>query len=1245
MRKNTRFWLGQIVMALPLLWVASPVQAQEIIPDNSLGVESSLINPINPQQVNINGGATRGANLFHSFLKFNISEGHAAYFANPPGVENILSRVTGNDPSHLLGTLGVAGNANLFFLNPNGILFGPNAQLDIQGSFVASTADSFIFDDGSQFSATNPSAVPLLTVSASAPVGLRFEGQQAGSIVNAGNLAVPEAQSLSLVGGTVINTGTLSVPQGNVTVMAVPESGQAQLNSSGTIDRWQPQTPTANRTTQPLTLPELLNSYGGGDLGVVIDAVGNIRLAQTDTSIPVVNGTSIVAGEVNVGGITGGNVQVLGNRVALFDADINATGTQAGGTVLVGGDYRGQGNLLNAARTVVDENSRIDADAIESGNGGRVIVWADEVAGFYGDISATGGSDFGDGGFVEVSGKENLVFRGEVDVSAVNGSFGTLLLDPENIVIVPGAAGTGLNDNELADDEILEGDSPGNTFFISEGTLEALNGNANIILEAANDITISDLPDNNLTFQRGLGSIIFRAGGAFSMNQRDTIVVGSAENQPIRRQITIEAGSINLGNINTKTGSLTAPGSSVWLYASGDITTANIESFTIDPNYISNNPSVSPTNPFNAGDITIISNQGKIDTSAGSLSSTSFGGTIGNIYLQAAGDIITSNIGNGGGSSSQVKGGNITLISGGNIDSTHRSRVPNIVGTSGLTRLISFAGKIDIQAVGNIRVGDIITGYGAVERQPQSITITSQTGDIDTTSGLIQSLVAFSAGPVSLSSTPGDNNDRIIIDAHKGNVRISNIWSISGNNQPSGNVIINAPQGDVSFFENASSNVAGILTRSEEGISGNIDISARTITQRSATARLVSFGRQQSGTVSITTDILALDRDSELIFTSNSNGTPQSLRLTTNTLILEDGSRISASTSGSSQAPNFVVQVNDSAVISGRRADGTPGGIFFNTQSNGNAGKFIFSALSLRMDSGAQISNTVSNGNGGGSEINAETINVGSEGAILFENQGPGDADGLRINVEGGAITLEDGAEFNVSGTGTGSGGVLRIIADSLTLRNNSQLNASTASGTGGDIDVWVRDSILLRFNSDIRAEARGTGDGGNITLTAGGLILAFPSEDSDIIATAIGGRGGNIQFTAAGVFGFLFDRVVDTPKSDTTASSRFGVDGTVTFNIRNNFQIELPQYFSDRNQVTSERCELSDRDVAIKYFNRGREGYSISPSEPFGGNYEAPWVSFNEQRSSELSRTEPSYQDRERFNLMNCQELLEQAN
>ncbi|MFQ3629766.1 MAG: filamentous hemagglutinin N-terminal domain-containing protein, partial [Cyanobacteriota bacterium] len=176
-----------LTAAVGLLAALPPIaQAQAILEDGTLGAESSvvtrdvLIRGILSDR--IDGGARRGSNLFHSFEQFNIDAGRGAYFANPAGVEAIFSRVTGGNPSNILGRLGVLGAADLYFLNPNGILFGPASSLDLQGSFLATTASAFQFGNAGFFSATAPEAPSsLLTVN---PSALFFNQVAAGAIVN-----------------------------------------------------------------------------------------------------------------------------------------------------------------------------------------------------------------------------------------------------------------------------------------------------------------------------------------------------------------------------------------------------------------------------------------------------------------------------------------------------------------------------------------------------------------------------------------------------------------------------------------------------------------------------------------------------------------------------------------------------------------------------------------------------------------------------------------------------------------------------------------------------------------------------------------------------------------------------------------------------------------------------------------------------------------------------------------------------
>ncbi len=233
-----------VFVALSSIAVLNSAQAQ-IVPDRTLGNESSLVTPDTIKGIpsdRIDGGAIRGTNLFHSFEKFSINEGRGAYFTNPQGIENVLSRVTGANASNILGTLGVLGNANLFLINPNGIVFGANARLDVAGSFFASTADSLVFDGGLEFSATNPQAPPLLTVSI--PIGLQFRVNP-GSIVNRSTardntnkivgLQLPSSQTLGLIGsGVNIEAGHLTAVDGRIELGSLAGNSLVSLTPTKT---------------------------------------------------------------------------------------------------------------------------------------------------------------------------------------------------------------------------------------------------------------------------------------------------------------------------------------------------------------------------------------------------------------------------------------------------------------------------------------------------------------------------------------------------------------------------------------------------------------------------------------------------------------------------------------------------------------------------------------------------------------------------------------------------------------------------------------------------------------------------------------------------------------------------------------------------------------------------------------------------------------------------------------------------
>ncbi len=424
----------------------------------------------------IEGGAPRGGNLYHSFSEFNVGEGQRVYFANPSGIANILGRVTGNDVSDIMGVLGVDGGANLFLLNPNGIIFGPNAQLDVSGSFVGSAADSFAFPDGSEFSAARPQSPSLLSVNV--PLGVQWGAAQAGPVINNANLSVEQGKTLTLFGGDLTSTGSLLAP--------------------------------------------------------------------------------------------GGTVEVLGQNVRLLDsADIDVSSPTGGGIVLIGGDYQGQGATPRATNTLVGPDVTINANAETAGNGGKVIIWADQATQFYGSVSARGGSQIGNGGFVEISSPRALVFQGAVDTTAPNGTIGTLLIDPTNITIVS----TGGNTT----DPNLMFEDPPTEALINASTIN--NSTSNIILQATNNITFND----SIKITQGEVGLTAEAGGIIQVNEN--ISTNRGDIRLTGSDIEINDADIGFSSSSSVPGEimLTATGQAVGSQGNITLNSASVASNTNNP--------------------------------------------------------------------------------------------------------------------------------------------------------------------------------------------------------------------------------------------------------------------------------------------------------------------------------------------------------------------------------------------------------------------------------------------------------------------------------------------------------------------------------------------------------------------------------------------------------------------------------------------------------------------------------------
>jgi filamentous hemagglutinin family protein len=375
----------------------------QIVPDETLGAESSIVTPnvdINGNGVDrIDGGAKRDANLFHSFREFNLNDGQRVYFANPEGVKNIFSRVTGSNISEILGTLGVNGGANLFLLNPNGIIFGANARLDVRGSFVTSTADSIVFGNNFSFSATNPESVPILKIDV--PLGLQF-GTNPGSILVRGDgkglrnnnspeidtndaLRVDRDRTLAIIGGDLILEGaTLKTAGGRIELGSVTGAGNVSLTETdkGFSLNYDAITNFGDiQLSQATSVDASGNSAGEIQMhGKNITVRGGSQVESTTLETGLGGKIKIIASDlVELSGTTADNPQDSRKNPSSVSIDNRKTGESPGELT------------INTKRLVVREGGRISGSNTTTGVGANITINASDSVELIGTFTSSGG--------------------------------------------------------------------------------------------------------------------------------------------------------------------------------------------------------------------------------------------------------------------------------------------------------------------------------------------------------------------------------------------------------------------------------------------------------------------------------------------------------------------------------------------------------------------------------------------------------------------------------------------------------------------------------------------------------------------------------------------------------------------------------------------------------------------------------------------------------------------------------------
>ena len=684
---------------------------------------------------------------------FSIGAGEHTHFQQPSSASATLNRVKGGDPSRILGQL--TANGQVMLVNPNGVFLGPGSRVDV-GALMASTAD-IANDDflAGRYRFTTPSPNP-----------------DAG-IVHQGEIRAADGGFVVLAAPYVRNEGRIQARLGQVVLAGAPTftvdfdgDGLLQFDIGGPVQ-------AAPRGEDGRVVDALVTQSGtiqadGGRVTLtaraadqVIDRVihmGGLVQAQTVES----RGGEIILGGGEVGTVAvsgtldasgpaaaqrGGTVKVLGEKVGLFDgARLDASGGAGGGTVLIGGNFRGQGPEPNARRTYVSRQASLKADALVYGGGGTLIVWSDEATAYHGRASARGGPEGGSGGLVEVSGKQSLVFAGQVDLGAPSGAPGTLLLDPSTLTIVDSFSDIDGVPNGWLDANLLqeapigviaagEPDAAPNPNTVSWDAIRDLVG-GNVTLEATGDVTVDNI--TGVTFDQGdravlnVASLTLRSvnGSVTFADLADSIHTTGGE------LVMSAGGDISAGTLVTVGPFVTgADSGSITLTAGGGISAAYLNA---------------SSSTGNAGNVTLTAASGSIAVDAINASSTAGNG--GNLFITAAGNVVTGGLTATGGS----QGGDITLRStGGNVD-TSTIVIDDgqpVGGTVSATAGDGTGGELTFAAAGTITPADnvlttgndvtfdgpvALTANNAFAGPTVSVVIDGEGGDIEFTDAVNQ---------------------------------------------------------------------------------------------------------------------------------------------------------------------------------------------------------------------------------------------------------------------------------------------------------------------------------------------------------------------------------------------------------------------------------------------------------------------------------------------------------------------------
>ncbi|ELS04439.1 filamentous hemagglutinin family N-terminal domain [Xenococcus sp. PCC 7305] len=1205
------------------------VAAQAVTPD---GTTNTRVD-VEGNNFTIEQGDRAGGNLFHSFGEFSVPNGGSAFFNNAADVVNIFSRVTGGNVSSIDGLLGAQGTANLFLINPAGIIFGEGASLNIGGSFYGSTADSISFPDG-EFSATDLNNPPLLTINA--PIGLSFRDDP--SPITTNNAGGISNSNLNLIGGSInVNSRLLG---DRITLGGLSDAGIVGITIEGDLEFPEAITKANlfldnNAFLGAFSTDGSINLQGDNisldNRSFIIAGAENDINFQADNSILINNGSLIISQVLDDQGKNSGDINLNAKAQILLDnrsSIINQVGNQN-----IGDAIGNSGNINISANSLeLNNNSRLNAETRGVGDVGDININASN----------------------SISVLENSLIQNSVRSNAV-GNAGDVNLNAAQIIT--------FNDSNLSNR--VEVDAVGDagsinvntsSLFLRDGTIVTNSnfGSGNggeIIINAAENVTLEndierpeteDFSINTSRFFTGVTGNSSSQGARleintknFTMSDRSFILantqgLGNAGDVEINASekitftgtseifTTVEAAATgDGGNITLNTKILEINDGSIFSFVRGRGNAGNIninasESLTIDA---SNDPDFATTQLNVQVQETGVGNAGNIEINTGNFS-------------VAAGAFILAN------TRGQGNSGDIIINATNNLTLDGESRIIAQVGQN----VVGNAGNIAIQAE-NISLNNSEIQAQIGERaQGNAGTINITTGSffLENESRII-------------SNTQGTGNAGNIIVNARENITLmgkSSIIAEVGENGVgnAGRINIAANSVDVTGDSNLIANTQG------QGDAGRVSITAQdavTITGESnISSRVRETGVGNAGGISIAGNSIVIDQQSILDAGTVNQGNGRDIIIQAEeAFILDDKSGIRAEVGANAMgnAGNINITANsidikgDSNLIANTQGQGNAGRVNITAQDTvtiteesnissrvretgvGNAGGIIITANSFSLEGGSILdSGTVGQGNGSEISINAPSVLVGDNSTLKSETTTEGNAGGISIN-QADELNISNGGRLTVRSTGTGNAGNIQITARSLNV-NQGEITAETASGNLGNINLTISEDITLRDNSLISARASGDANGGNIVIEGNNnsnsrFIIAFPSSGNgnDIVATAERGNGGNITIRARQLFNLKEGEAIDSngnfisnDRNDIDASSQAdGLDGTISIITPDvnplQTETEVPSNLIETEQTFEQACQrdrTSDQPSGLTV--KGKGGVPPEPTEPF---------------------------------------------